>query len=430
MRYIPAILLLAAAVSLPLVSHADFIADKGMRIPADPRFIHSMFTADGQTRMLVTDIDLDTEIRKFTILDYEFNTVGTVETPQYPATEAVSQVSKAVEGPLEVYCYDTTWTPIDIGVDLTGMEFRDVLLLFREQGFSISLMELYPEKEEMWFFGTRNKADYYYGDLIGYDYPTLYRAWNTETNQVYLCTAEYASHGWGPLGKFEPPVERKETVTPVPVPLVPRSESADGMATQVITQTLFNTDAAYEWIIPVYTTVSVRYGNDYEQVSGKVVRRSGFRVVSETGDEIATVRYPSGYYGPADASGYELLMMGDRYYLMAPVTNADGSEEYEIAYEVTRNESGLAMTGVPMRVKVYPTAPRQGTPVEVELGETSGERCSVSVVSMTGRTVMTTSVQGGTTHTAIDTSAMPQGVYIVTVTDARGTRDATKIVVR
>ena len=83
-----------------------------------------------------------------------------------------------------------------------------------------------------------------------------------------------------------------------------------------------------------------------------------------------------------------------------------------------------------MRVKVYPTAPRQGTPVEVELGETSGERCSVSVVSMTGRTVMTTSVQGGTTHTAIDTSAMPQGVYIVTVTDARGTRDATKIVVR
>lgn len=189
MRYTSAILILAAAVSLPLASRADIIADKGMRIPADPRFIHSMFTADGQTRMLVTDIDLDTEIRKFTILDDEFNTVGTVETPQYPATEAVSQVSKAVEGPLEVYCYDTTWTPIDIGVDLTGMEFRDVLLLFREQGFSISLMELYPEKEEMWFFGTRNKADYYYGDLIGYDYPTLYRAWNTETNQVYLCTA-------------------------------------------------------------------------------------------------------------------------------------------------------------------------------------------------------------------------------------------------
>lgn len=274
------------------------------------------------------------------------------------------------------------------------------------------------------------KWDYYYPEIFEMQYPTRYRAWDNASQNGIEYAIEYGYESWGSTGIYGDGQTSTESRRPRPVLLDPSTEQSRDMHSIYVTQTLFNTDEAFEWIVPILSTVSIGYENDYERVTGQKICTKGFKVMSENGSTVAEVTYPSGYYGTGYRDGYDLIMIDNKYYISATVTNLSRTEEFEIIYEVTQGSSALNMVGAPIRTKIYPTAPHRGTPVEVELGETSGNRCTVAVVSMSGQTVMTRNIEPGSTHTSIDTSAIPQGVYIVTVTDTRGTRDATKIVVR
>lgn len=101
-----------------------------------------------------------------------------------------------------------------------------------------------------------------------------------------------------------------------------------------------------------------------------------------------------------------------------------------MVYAIDPASSSVRQITEARKVRVSPTAPRRGTSVNVELGEHAGSNSKVVVTSVNGRIVLDRNIAAGTTATTIDTDSFATGVYIVTVSDGKNSREASKIVVR
>ena len=411
---------LVALLALAQVPASAAITDTGKRMDGSINFIYSQFTSGNQALLLTREWNDDESTCKYTILDKSLNVIKTFQTPQYPEVTATSTRYQAISGPIGVH-----ETYRQEGMRWEGISAAEFEQMCNSEGYSRK-----QTVDGQTRYLPDAQWDYYYQEIFGMEYPNRFRVWDSAAQCGIEYAVEYGYDEWGNTGKYGEGQTSTESRRPRPVSLYPTSEQCGDMHSIYVTQTLFNTDEAYEWIVPILSTVSADYENEYERVTGQTLCSTGFRVMSENGSAVAEVTYPSGYYGTGYSDGYDLLMVDNKYYLSATVTNLSRTEEFEIIYEVTQGSSALNMVGAPIRIKVYPTAPHRGTPVEVELGETSGSRCTVAVVSVSGQTVMTRNIEPGSTRTSIDTAAMQPGVYVVTVTDARGTRNATKIAVR
>ena len=185
----------------------------------------------------------------------------------------------------------------------------------------------------------------------------------------------------------------------------------------VLTQTLFNDDDEFEWVIEKYAILA----NEYEPLV------SGFKVMSQSGATIADVDFP--IY--LSWTRFTLYITSDGLYLTAYGNKADGdSDSYNLIYKIDSNSSSIQAVGEPRKMIVSPTAPRHGAPVNVSLGEIVSRNCKLSVVSASGHTVITQNLKPGDTSAVIDTNRLNSGVYVVVVDNGETKREATKIVVR
>lgn len=394
------------------------ITDTGKRMKESPRFINSQFTYSNKALLLVDEENYDNDTYKFTILDKSFTTIKEFSTPQYPEVTATYTVRYAIEA------------PTGITEAYQGINFENSMPAeaFAEWYANERFTRTEKHGDETWYL-SEEPDRYYYYEYYKYQYPRFYRVYNANEQIAREYFIEYNYENWGPTGQYGEPEEQYDSTTPCVIRLYPQSEECGDMESILITQTLFNTDETFEWLVSMPEAVDVSYTNEREQVSGKRIRNVGFKVLSENGSTVAEVRYPAGYTGSHNDE-LDMLIVDGSYYIMANVSNESHTEDYYIIYEVSKGTNSIKMVGEPMRVKVYPTAPVRGTDVKVELGETVGERCTVSVVSVSGRTVLNRSIEPGTTYTTINTDNMQQGVYIVNVNDDRGQRTATKIVIR
>lgn len=412
--------LVTLALLTAMLPASAAITDTGKRMDDSPSFINSKFTYGNKPLLIVADENYDEDFYKFTILDKSFSTVKEFSTPKYPEVSASYTIRHAIQAPIGVYVADS-----HIAMERGGMTAEEFINWCTEEGFT----RTEKHDEQTWYL-PENPNDYYYYEYFGFKYPNRYRVHeaSSQIGQEYYIT--YGYDHWGNIGLYGEPEEETRSIAPNVAVIYPESEECSDMAAIYLTQTLFNTDEAFEWVIPTLEAVDVSYTNEYAQVTGKEVKMVGFKVVSDNGSTVAEVRFPSGFYANDYRFELDILIVDDTNYLMARVQNDDETENFYIVYEVTPGTNSIKMVGEPMRVKVHPTAPVRGTDVEVELGETVGERCTVSVVSASGRTVMNRNIEPGTTHTTINTGNMQQGVYIVNINDERGKRTATKIVIR
>lgn len=410
--------LFTLALLAAVIPASAAITDTGKRMKESPRFINSQFTYGNKAMLLVDEENYENNTFKFTILDKSFNTIKEFSTPQYPEVTATYTVRYSIEA------------PIGITEAYQGINFENSMSAeaFAEWCANERFTRTEKHGNETWYL-SEVPDRYYYYEYYNFQYPRFYRVYDENAQIAREYFIEYNYENWGPTGQYGEAEEQHDTTAPKVMRLYPESEECGDLETILLTQTLFNTDESFEWLISMPEAVDVSYTTEREQVSGKRIRNVGFKVLSENGSTVAEVRYPAGYTG-SDYNELDMLIVDGSYYIMARVSNESNTEDYYIIYQVSQGTNSIKMVGEPMRVKVYPTAPVRGTDVEVEIGETVGERCTVSVVSVSGRTVLNRSIEPGTTHTTINTGNMQQGVYIVNVNDDHGKRTATKIVIR
>ena len=407
---------IAAIAAMSMLPASATITDTGKRVSGSLQFLNSQFTFNHET-ILFTDTEEDYVGATINLFDKTLSCIKTIQI-KYPEMSATRTIEQAIHGPIGIYRSNESDESVMENISAESMEQMAEENHYTRKTQSGKVTRYMPD----------NQAEYYYYDIYGYEYPYRYYEWDAETLSAVVKSVNYDYESYGSTGKYGPAETQNIRITPRFIPLYPISESCDDMVEVPVTQTLFNNDEKYEWIISDISALPVSYTNEYERVSGEELFETGFKIVSEDGTVIETVAYPAGLH--CGYNSLNLLIVDNRYYILAELLNTEYTEDYYVIYELSRATGMLDMVGEPMLMKVHPTAPVRGTTVDVEIGSTTGNRIVLGLTGSDGRTVISRFLEPGTAPTSIDTSRLTQGVYVVTVTDAAGTRDATKIIVR
>ncbi len=209
---------------------------------------------------------------------------------------------------------------------------------------------------------------------------------------------------------------------------------AYGMINNIVTwsQTLFNDDDSFECLVPDYETVPLKekglqWVNDFCQYEtrGDSVRVSGSSVYNDRGARLESLNLPSGY----DVIGAPSIMsLKNRAYIS--IYASLDKDQYLLMYAIDRATGSLRSVAAPVRVAVSPTACDSGTPVNVTLGNASARPVRIAATSLSGAAVATGSIPPGATASTLDTTGLPSGMYIVTVSDSSTVNESSKILVR
>ena len=200
----------------------------------------------------------------------------------------------------------------------------------------------------------------------------------------------------------------------------------------IVTQTLFNADAKYEYLRDKRVSYSDRitYENDNDG-DGIVDYRTissgydfaGYEVVSEDGNVIAS-------FDVDDVDGKYLILWGGKRYLGFNVYGDNNGYSFLI-YEINSNGSGITRASSEAFMHILPAMPRKNTTVTVELGEESAKNGGqLMITDMKGRTVYTTPVAPNETSVQVPLRRMASGVYSVTLMNRGQKIENSKLIIR
>jgi len=196
-----------------------------------------------------------------------------------------------------------------------------------------------------------------------------------------------------------------------------------------ISQSVFNSDDNFEFILPVITQVEGT-SNYYR------MRTTGFMLQNDKGETLQTVYFPNNFFWPVYDYGidYDCILMdlGNVKYLK--ISNLielvdDGERYYDLMYRLDSSGSSvLSLACPPMRVQAHPTVAGASEPVAVTFDSDNVSR--IEVVSVKGSVAGTFGVTPGKHSATIDTSRLGKGMYIINVVE-NGTRSENcKIIIR
>ena len=192
--------------------------------------------------------------------------------------------------------------------------------------------------------------------------------------------------------------------------------SVDGESID-LTQTLFNSDEAYEYIMPIITSTST-YREEDRDGDGEIDYKktdytndyTGFQIKSSNGQIIQTINIDNGY----SLDYLYLFKINDKNYLMARIHNEDYEEEM-LFYPIKSNTSGVSPLGAPTTVKVAPRIANRPESFTVEIdGENNAPRI-VEVANMAGQIVWKQKVSAGQNTLSISADRLSKGVNIIRV---------------
>lgn len=415
------VFLLAAAASLPASAE---IKQTGKRLSDFPFFVPQEFVAGNESILCIKNFAHSTGIYEFVVFDDEFNETGKISTPAYPELTAELSIATYMSGPLDV----TVGATFDENLSWSANASKDE---FAAECARIGFPLAENHDDETWYVS--DGGEYYYYEIYGRQYPTIAYVWNNVTNKGSLRRFENTYTEWGYTDKLGTPEIRHQSARPCPYYINPTDTKNTDRADFIISQSLFNNDANFEWIVPIIEAVDIDYTTSGAKVEGQALFGTGFRIESQTGATVASVKFPEGLYTNADNNNQEaphLYIMNNRNYLVFQVSDIDNTNNYCLVYEIDPSSASIKSVGAPRCVSVAPTMPVRGTGVDITLDKPAETGCKVVVTSMSGRTAMTRNVEPGATRTAIDTALLEKGMYVITVTNGKTTRENAKIIVR
>lgn len=206
-----------------------------------------------------------------------------------------------------------------------------------------------------------------------------------------------------------------------------------------LTQTLFNDDEDFEYILPVYgegksfdyfkehdylyynSENSFRFnGSGYKKVEcGKIM---GFRIVREDGSEIQSVSFGEGFDAGYDLNFISIVAFGGKRYLNCKVNGETG------LYEIKSNGSGVQKVAS-FRTRVYPSVVDRDGCINVEFGDEASGKREMFISDISGRRMYSGQVDASQTRISVPASNMSAGMNMVTVVE-NGKISSTKVIVK
>lgn len=209
-----------------------------------------------------------------------------------------------------------------------------------------------------------------------------------------------------------------------------------------VSQTLFNEDDKYEYVIPKLGLVDKENTSQSSETSSSVSRarsysRSflesgnlgivGVQVVSETGEVIRDINFDQFYVPGLDYA--HVITIGTNIYLVFNGYDSNGKTA-SVFYKIDRTTASIRkVENVGGVLNVSPTVVNKGNVINVDFGDKNDEESEVAVYSAAGARVKTVSVPAGQRNAQFVMNA-PAGMYLVNKTSSKGKTETRKIIVR
>lgn len=248
------------------------------------------------------------------------------------------------------------------------------------------------------------------------------KRWSQEREYDYNDAGE-----WGPYGKWSEVNEYTYSERPKLFSYTISELNGVESIGVAATQTVFNNDSDFEYLIPKNTIVSTTYENAYGRGGGEYLYQTGYTVMSQSGTALFDIDLPNGYH--TEDSHVNISIIGDKKFLIVNAEKTDATSrgdyetEYLIIYALDSNSGISAPKIVSTGMKVSPRLPRRGESVCVDLGETATR---VDLIGANGAKVRSVAVEGNNRSVNIPTDGLAPGVYVVTA----NSREAAKIIIR
>lgn len=251
---------------------------------------------------------------------------------------------------------------------------------------------------------TDNKIDY----NDGYDPAAPYEAVIYDENLEPIVEIRYDS---GICYKYG---QSSYTTSPARLQFYDLGVSTDRSGYLSFTQTLFNDDERYEYIIPVFAeNFKVDGSVSYLPCTGfKVVNSDGLTLFEDKFEKDLQLERGDVLYG-------EVYRLGSRDYLRV-------EQNY---YSIDRKTNSLKSIEMPTALKAFPCITRRNTDVRLDFAASSAERV-LSLVDANGRVLKSSRIASGIDTWNVNTGSLTSGLYIVTLSDGATSVETAKIIIR
>lgn len=206
-------------------------------------------------------------------------------------------------------------------------------------------------------------------------------------------------------------------------------------------QNIFNDDDNWEYLIADIELIP-RFGDGWI-CDDWVIRRSvnqsrkykGIKVMNSKGSQLAYISLPD---EKDQITTYlrvnSVSVMNGLVYILTSEDVQQGSgnhyhwKTYEGVYVINPTTTQvLSISRAPSRMEVSPTVVEQGSRLDIHVSESTGND-NVTVSGMSGQVLESSGVKDGTV--SFDTSAMPKGIYNVTLRGKSGTPENQRIIIK
>lgn len=297
-----------------------------------------------------------------------------------------------------------------------------------------------------WLNYQTNEQMYFGYELFQFKYPTYYLVFSKNGNTVHRCAYTATYTDWQTVGTHQ-----EEDTCPfntIKLGYVNLNNSIENNNFYfTVSQTLFNQDKEFEYLIPKY---AIRESNG-DVNTGEVVGPSevnqledlkrtveddeqgkpaitGFQVVAANGTVVKDLLFDEGFTAAIYNPYALVIVMGTNTYLAF-----DGYKNHErctVFYKIDRFSNSIKkVQTTPGTMRIQPTIANKHATIHVNFGDNNVQSSSLTVSTVGGKMLQSVPVAAGQVSTQLQASGQA-GMYIITRMQGNTAKETRKIIVK
>ncbi|MBE6070322.1 MAG: T9SS type A sorting domain-containing protein [Prevotella sp.] len=282
--------------------------------------------------------------------------------------------------------------------------------------------QLWPADNDPW--------SYWEYEQFGAQYPRGYYEWRDDKT-AWIINPEYTIQY---TGDWEVVEENNSTIGDISYMRYKNYDDANAYSHEdfYLTQTLFNNDANFEYLEPVYDESAVEVleydrdgmGLDDVRETHKGSTITGFNVVSDNGNVVLTFKAESGY--TFSSSTIYCIRMGGQHYMVFFQNEKSTGKSFYAYYRINKIASSVEKVAI-MPMQVNPMVASQSDNITVELGESNTAK-EIEIINASGQLVKRIPIAKGQKSVTFGAQGITRGLNMVRASGDKN--NVTKIIIK
>ena len=377
---------------------------------------------------------------KLTIMDSQTNVVKTLDIP-FENRNSTSHTERAVVKPTgaeKLYSYDNYWGEISEDVTIkSSIDFANYMNNYLQTRSDTYVPYFVPGENGVIACCRSYESYFYLPTFLGLTYPTEYYV--LRGNFIYRINVSYkplyneADAVWTNMGDEQ---DWGGNFKPLSFEFACFGTGTEGNYLDVdiyATQTLFNDDEAWEYLVPVQEENSRIQDVRVDEVTTegivlyrtvrKGMKTTAINVVSENGTVLASI--PVG--GELSKDYLQVLLLEGTIFFQLGLYGNNSSEYYYCLYRYDKQGGDLDKVAAVRRSNRFATLDGDRLDVNLEDADANG---NLLLTNSLGKVLHSEKVQRGKGSASINTSSLPEGIYNITLMQRGKVRKNQKMLIK